>query len=43
MLLDFFSHFFLIEIHRPNAMVHNDDKDRPEVSLLFVVGFKLVA
>jgi hypothetical protein len=33
----FFSIFFLIEIHRPNAMVDDDD-DRPEVSLLFVVG-----
>jgi hypothetical protein len=37
MLLDFFFYFFLIEIHRQNAMVEEDD-DRPEVSLLFVVG-----
>jgi hypothetical protein len=29
--------FVAIEIHRPNAMVNNDD-DQPEVSLLFVVG-----
>jgi hypothetical protein len=29
--------FFLIEIHRQNAMVEVDD-DQPEVSLLFVVG-----
>jgi hypothetical protein len=37
MLLDFFIYFFLIEIHRQNAMVEVDN-DRPEVSLLFVVG-----
>jgi hypothetical protein len=33
----FFFYFFLIEIHWQNAMVEVDD-DRPEVSLLFVVG-----
>jgi hypothetical protein len=33
----FFLYFFLIEIHRRNAMVEVDD-NQPEVSLLFVVG-----
>jgi hypothetical protein len=33
----FFIYFFLIEIHGLNAMVV-DDADRPEVSLLFIVG-----
>ncbi len=33
----FLSIFVAGESHRPNAMVDDDD-DRPEVSLLFVVG-----
>jgi hypothetical protein len=33
----FLSIFVVLEIHRPNAMVNNND-DLPEVSLLFVVG-----
>jgi hypothetical protein len=37
MLLDFYIYFFLIEIHRQNAMAEVYD-DQPEVSLLFVVG-----
>jgi hypothetical protein len=37
MLPGFFIYFFLIEIHRLNAMVDDND-DRPEVSLLFVFG-----
>jgi hypothetical protein len=37
MLPVFFIYFFLIEIHRLNAMVDNDN-DRPEVRLLFVFG-----
>jgi hypothetical protein len=37
MLLKLFIYFFLIEIHRQNAMVEVDD-DQPEVSLFFVFG-----
>jgi hypothetical protein len=33
----FFLSIFVVEIKRQNAMVGDDD-DRPEVSLLFVVG-----
>jgi hypothetical protein len=33
----FLSICFVVEIHRPNAMVGDDD-DQPEVSLLFILG-----